>query len=506
MVEVNCETDFVARTDDFKTAGEGHRAAHRERRSSRGRQGRSSAGQGRASSVASPKSRRRRAASPTPSSRRWSKAKSRPTTRTTALVHQPWIREPKKSDRRPDQGSVGEGRREHSGSPVRPLPDGRGVEPALASARRTSEFCSRLSGEALAGGKGTGFDFDTLDRIAGEIKTVVEDGSRRRPRHRRRQHRPRRAVRRSMGMDRVGSDYMGMLGTVINALAMQDVLERAGVETRVMTAITHGSRSPSRSSAAARCATSRKAASCIFAGGTGNPYFSTDTAAALRAIQIQAAGHHQGDERRWRVFRRSQEGSGRNTLHDDQLPRCHGQGAGRDGPDGHRAVQGKQASGHRSEHQHTGAIAQRAAGRAHRDNRSMSTIPQIIEGLPRRRWRNRSRARSASLRRSAPERRRRACSTPCVSKRTGRSMPLNQVASVSAPEPRLLTVTPWDKGLITGDREGASRIGSRTQSADPVRESSAFRCHAQRRATQGAGESRSQARRGSANRDPARAH
>ncbi len=90
-----------------------------------------------------------------------------------------------------------------------------------------------------------------------------------------------------MGMDRVGSDYMGMLGTVINALAVQDVLERAGVETRVMTAINMEQiAEPFIRRRALRHFD--KGRVVIFAAGTGNPYFSTDTAAALRAIQTKS--------------------------------------------------------------------------------------------------------------------------------------------------------------------------------------------------------------------------
>jgi uridylate kinase len=145
----------------------------------------------------------------------------------------------------------------------------------------------KISGEALAGERGLGFDFDTMDRIAEEIAAVVRQGT---------------SlglvigggniVRGSqlskMGMDRVGADYMGMLGTVINALAVQDILERKGLETRVMTAI--------RMEELAEPYIRRRALAhldngriVIFAAGTGNPYFSTDTAAVLRAIQIKAA-------------------------------------------------------------------------------------------------------------------------------------------------------------------------------------------------------------------------
>jgi uridylate kinase len=144
----------------------------------------------------------------------------------------------------------------------------------------------KISGEALAGERGLGFDFDTIARIADEIQKVVSSG----------------AdlglvigggniVRGSqlskMGMDRVSADYMGMLGTVINALAVQDILERKGMETRVMTAI----RMEELAEPYIRRRALRhfeKGRVVIFAAGTGNPYFSTDTAAVLRAIQIKA--------------------------------------------------------------------------------------------------------------------------------------------------------------------------------------------------------------------------
>ncbi|MEO5579599.1 MAG: UMP kinase [Gemmatimonadaceae bacterium] len=149
-----------------------------------------------------------------------------------------------------------------------------------------SRVLLKISGEALAGGKGIGFDFDTLGRIASEIKDVVDTGTgvglvigggnivR-------------GAQFSKLGMDRVGSDYMGMLGTVINALAVQDVLERAGVETRVMTAINMEQiAEPFIRRRALRHF--EKGLVVLFAGGTGNPYFSTDTAAALRAVQTKS--------------------------------------------------------------------------------------------------------------------------------------------------------------------------------------------------------------------------
>src|SRR5205823_5820710 len=89
------------------------------------------------------------------------------------------------------------------------------------------------------------------------------------------------------GMDRVSADYMGMLATVINALALQDILEKKGVDTRVMSAI----RMEELAEPYIRRRALRhleKGRVVIFAGGTGNPYFSTDTAAVLRAIEINA--------------------------------------------------------------------------------------------------------------------------------------------------------------------------------------------------------------------------
>ena len=144
----------------------------------------------------------------------------------------------------------------------------------------------KLSGEALAGERGVGFDFDTVGRMADEVVNVVRMGA---------QvglvigggNIVRGSQLSKMGMDRVSADYMGMLGTVINALALQDVLEKKGVDTRVMTAI----RMEEIAEPFIRRRAMRhfeKGRTVIFAAGTGNPYFSTDTAAVLRAIQMKA--------------------------------------------------------------------------------------------------------------------------------------------------------------------------------------------------------------------------
>ena len=151
----------------------------------------------------------------------------------------------------------------------------------MASYRR---ILLKLSGEALAGDNGYGIDPSTLDRIAREIVAVAKDG-----------------VEVSVvvgggnifrgiagaasGMDRVPADYMGMLATAMNSLAMQDAIEKLGQETRVISAITmrqicepYIRRRAMRHLELGRV--------IIFATGTGNPYFTTDTAAALRAKEM----------------------------------------------------------------------------------------------------------------------------------------------------------------------------------------------------------------------------
>ena len=157
---------------------------------------------------------------------------------------------------------------------------------AAARALKYPRVLLKLSGEALAGPGRTGFDFDAITKYAREIHALVAAGV---------QvgmvigggNIVRGSLLSKTGMDRVSADYMGMLGTVINALAFQDVLEREGLDTRVMTAI----RMEELAEPFIRRRAMRhleKGRAVIFAAGTGNPYFSTDTAAVLRGIQIKA--------------------------------------------------------------------------------------------------------------------------------------------------------------------------------------------------------------------------
>lgn len=142
----------------------------------------------------------------------------------------------------------------------------------------------KLSGEALSGDNGFGIDENTIEYVVKQIKTVVEMGI---------------EVgiiigggnfwrgRQAGSMDRTTADHMGMLATVINSLAMQDALERNGVPTRVQSAITI-TRMAEPYILRRALRHFEKGRVVIFACGTGNPYFSTDTGAALRAAEIGA--------------------------------------------------------------------------------------------------------------------------------------------------------------------------------------------------------------------------
>jgi uridylate kinase len=144
----------------------------------------------------------------------------------------------------------------------------------------------KLSGEAFAGGGGLGVDPDVVHAIAREIATVVRSGT------------EvaivigggnffRGAELQQRGMDRARSDYMGMLGTVMNCLALQDFLMKEGIETRVQTAITMGQvAEPYLPLRAVRHL--EKGRVVIFGAGMGMPYFSTDTTAVQRALEIHA--------------------------------------------------------------------------------------------------------------------------------------------------------------------------------------------------------------------------
>jgi uridylate kinase len=149
-----------------------------------------------------------------------------------------------------------------------------------------SRIVLKLSGESLQGPQGAGIDAETVVRVAAELKEVSDIGVQ-------------VAImvgggnifrgtrQKSLSIDRATADYMGMLATVINGLALQDALEKQGAHTRVLSAIDMRQiAEPFIRRRATRHL--EKGRIVIFAAGTGNPYFSTDTAAALRAMEIKA--------------------------------------------------------------------------------------------------------------------------------------------------------------------------------------------------------------------------
>ena len=152
--------------------------------------------------------------------------------------------------------------------------------------RKFKRIVLKLSGEALAGNKGYGIDPETVEAIAKQVVEVAKSGIE-------------VAIvvgggniwrglsGSAKGMDRVSADYMGMLATVMNSLALQDAMEKNGIATRVQTAINMQQvAEPYIRRRAIRHL--EKGRVVIFGAGTGNPYFSTDTTAALRAAEIEA--------------------------------------------------------------------------------------------------------------------------------------------------------------------------------------------------------------------------
>jgi uridylate kinase len=156
----------------------------------------------------------------------------------------------------------------------------------LAKKRIYERILLKLSGEALAGEKGYGIDGETIQGIAKQVAEALETGV---------QmgivigggNIFRGVAASAQGMDRASSDYMGMLATCINALALQDALEKLDVHTRVQSAIEMSEiAEPYIRRRAIRHLEKNRVV--IFGAGTGNPFFTTDTAAALRAIEIGA--------------------------------------------------------------------------------------------------------------------------------------------------------------------------------------------------------------------------
>jgi len=156
----------------------------------------------------------------------------------------------------------------------------------VSSPRKAKRVLLKISGEAFRGSERYGIDVDAVSSIAKEISQAID-------------HKVQMAIvvgggniwrgtsDRARGIDRVTADYMGMLATLINAMALQDALEKMHIPTRVQSAIEVAKLAEAyiRRRAIRHL---EKGRVVIFAGGTGNPYFSTDTTAALRAVEISA--------------------------------------------------------------------------------------------------------------------------------------------------------------------------------------------------------------------------
>ena len=153
------------------------------------------------------------------------------------------------------------------------------VIPSAGTARPAySRIVLKLSGESLQGPHGSGIDAETVARATVGVQVAIMVGG---------GNIFRGTRQKSLAIDRATADYMGMLATVINGLALQDALEKQGAHTRVLSAIDMRQvAEPFIRRRATRHL--EKGRIVIFAAGTGNPYFSTDTAAALRAMEIKA--------------------------------------------------------------------------------------------------------------------------------------------------------------------------------------------------------------------------
>ena len=240
---------------------------------------------------------------------------------------------------------------------------------------RWKRIVFKPSGEALAGPSGSGLDAATLDATGGEIAAVrangtdvavvVGGGNFWRGR-----------TGAMSGMDATQSDHIGMLGTVMNALALQDALERVGQDTRVQSAI----EMPRIAEPYIRRRAMRhleKGRVVIFAAGTGNPFFTTDTAAALRAAEMDAnallKGTHSGVDGVYSADPRIDASD--DEVRRDQLHRRDDQGPQGDGRDSHRVLPGQPDPDRRVRHggaRRTGADPQR---RARRHDGALSSHP-----------------------------------------------------------------------------------------------------------------------------------
>ena len=253
----------------------------------------------------------------------------------------------------------------------------------------------------------------------------------------------------AQGIERAVADYMGMLATVINALALQDAMEKAGVPTRVMSAITMNEvAEPYIRRRAIRHL--EKGRVLIFGAGTGSPFFTTDTAAALRATEIGAEAILKGTKvdgiyDRDPVLHPEARKFSRLTYFEviAKVPAGHGHhrgdhGHGAEHP--HRRLQTPGTGKHEKSGARPGSRHRGGEARAMKDDVLKETrrkMDKVLEAMARDLSRVRTGRASVALLEGIK--------VDCY----GAVMPIAQVASLAAPEPRLLTVQPWDPTVLS---------------------------------------------------------
>ena len=317
------------------------------------------------------------------------------------------------------------------------------------------------------------------------------------------------------GMDRATADYMGMLATVLNALPLQDALEKLGSRTRACSrrsAISEVAEPYIRRRAMRHL---EKGRVVIFAAGTGNPFFTTDTAAALRAAEIHAEiilmakngvegvytadpaldpsaefipeiTHMEAIERRLRVM----DSTALALCMENAMPLNV---FNMDDDDEHRADNLRRARGH--------------AGIDSREETAMAATENVIDELLEDARERMAKSLESAHHEFSTVRTGRA--SPALLDRIvvdyyGAMTPLNQLATISAPEARLITVQPYDKSSIKDDREGDQRVRRRPEPVQRRQPHPPGGARADRRAPARAGQGRAQPRRGGARGDPQR--
>ena len=252
-------------------------------------------------------------------------------------------------------------------------------------------------------------------------------------------------------MDRATADYMGMLATVINALALRDALEREGQPTRVQTAIGMSELAePYIRLRAIRHL--EKGRVVVFAAGTGNPFFTTDTAGALRAVEIGAdvllKGTHGGVDAVYTADPHLDPAA--EQIAEIELQRSAGEGFASHGPHRHHALQGERHAHPLLQHHGGGQPAQRPRGQTDRYAYPLMADPLVDAAIDDCKERM-SRAVDHAKGEFGTIRTGRA--TPALVEKLrveyyGAEVPLQQLAGFHVPEPRMLVITPYEKGPV----------------------------------------------------------